>query len=92
MSGLEIAVGVAGIVSAFISGVTLFRDWRKERRERKEDAIAKIPQAYEVENSLVLGHTQVQSRYDQDFARLGRMFARGDGKLGGFCPLPCVST
>ena len=75
MSGLEIIGLVAGIVSAFSSAGTFFLDWKKKRREREQQ------QANQRLQQLVQsGGGDIQTEYDQDFRRLGQVFARGDGK------------
>ena len=76
MSGLEVVALVAGIVSAFAGSASLFREWREKRKERKSQA-----QNANLQRSLTSGGSQVQGEYDQDFARLGRRFAVGDGPL-----------
>ena len=74
MSGLEVLALLAAIVSAFTGGSELFMKWRARRRERKalkqNDAVGTI---------LRRGAPEVKAEYDRDFARLGRVFARGDG-------------
>jgi hypothetical protein len=74
MSGLEVAIGVAGavvgLVQGFQSAVDLwrsFRDWRRKRNGR------------DLEASLVRGSSEVQDTYSQDLRRLGPRFAAGDG-------------
>lgn len=73
MSGLEVVGLVAGIVSAFSGAASLYRDWRKGRRERE--------QRQENENLEAVvrqGGPDIQEEYDRDFRRLGQVFARGD--------------
>ena len=74
MSGLEVAIGVAGavgsLVQGFKSGVELwrsFRDWRRKRNGR------------DLEASLVRGSSEVHGTYSQELRRLGPRFAAGDG-------------
>jgi hypothetical protein len=76
MSGIEIVVGIAAIVSAFNGSVTLYRSWRDKRRERLENM-----QNRNLERSLTIGGTTVQGEYDKHFAKLGRQFAAGDGEF-----------
>ena len=74
MSGLEVVALVAGIVSAFTGAGTLFRNWRRDRKERR-----KQEKNQRLEQTLVKGSSDVQTTYNDDFRRLGPMFARGDG-------------
>lgn len=78
MSGLEIAASVAAIVSAFTGATNLFRSWRSSRRN-KARASSSAPRDTDVETSLVRGSQRTQQEYDADYARLGRVFAVGDG-------------
>jgi hypothetical protein len=71
MLGLE----AVGIVYAFTGATKLLIEWKTKRRERN-----KKTQNVELQASLTLGGAQVQNEYDQDFARLGRLFAVGDGR------------
>jgi hypothetical protein len=74
MSGFEVIAVVTSIIGAFNGSLTLFRDWSEKRRERREQ-------------SIVLGGSAVQTEYDSDFARLGRRFGIGDGKISKDLPL-----
>ena len=74
MSGIEVVALVAGIVSAFTGAGTLFRSWRRDRKERQRQE-----KNQHLEQALVKGSSDVQKTYDDDFRRLGPMFARGDG-------------
>ena len=74
MSGLEVVGLVAGIVSAFTGAGGLFRNWRRDRKERRLQE-----KNQRLEQTLVKGSSDVQTTYDHDFRRLGPMFARGDG-------------
>jgi hypothetical protein len=82
MSGLEVVAAVTGIISAFNGSLTIYRDWREKKRERKENA-----RNQNLELSLIRGSNSIQEEYDRDFARLGRRFAVGDGKAPYLCPL-----
>lgn len=81
LTGLEIVVGVAGIVAAFNSCVDLYKKWKDKREDR-----SKSQQNQNLERSLTIGGTSVQQEYNTHFARLGQQFAVGDGKL---FPLHC---
>ena len=74
MSGIEVVALVAGIVSAFAGAGSLFSNWRRDRKERQ-----KQEKNQQLEQALVKGSSDVQRTYDDDFRRLGPMFARGDG-------------
>ena len=74
MSGIEVVALVAGIVSAFTGAGSLFRSWRRDRKERQRQE-----KNQHLEQALVKGSSDVQKTYDDDFRRLGPMFARGDG-------------
>ena len=80
MSGIEVVALVAGIVSAYTGAATLFRKWRSDRKERRQQL-----QNERLDQSLVQGRTDVQGRYDNDFRRLGVVFARGDGSSPSAC-------
>jgi len=75
MSGIEVVAAVGAIISAVNGSVNIYRSWQEKRRERKENQ-----QNKQLEQSLVLSSSAVQSEYDQDFARLGQRFATGDGE------------
>jgi hypothetical protein len=76
MSGLKVVALVAGIVSAYSGAAQLYQNWRKERRERRRKLENK-----QLQQVVSTSGPQVQQVYDQEFRRLGRRFARGDGKL-----------
>ena len=86
MSGLEVVGLVAGIVSAYSGAAQLYQNWRNEKRERQRKL--KNEQLRQVVST---SGPQVQHVYDQDFRRLGRRFARGDGKRSamGWIKLSC---
>ena len=75
MSGLEVVGLVAGIVSAFAGAGSLFRNWRRDRKERRRQEKNR-----HLEQALIKGSSDVQKTYDDDFRRLGPVFARGDGR------------
>lgn len=72
MSGIEVVGLVCAVVPAFTGAAALLRKRKakKEDAERKRQAVGK---------SLAIGPPTVQGEYDHDFARLGLMFAKGDG-------------
>jgi hypothetical protein len=80
MSGLEIAAGIAGIASAF---VTITRAIRSTHKSRKEKKLALQANATAAENRLLTtldsGPPQINNEYDRDLARIGPAFAQGDG-------------
>jgi hypothetical protein len=75
MSGIEIAVGVAAVVTAFNGSAKLYQSWRDKRKERAKNA-----QNQNLERSLTIGATTVQKEYDGYHAKLGPEFAAGDGR------------
>lgn len=83
MSGLEVVALVAGIVSAYSGAASLFRNWRRDRKERQQQK-----KNQHLNQALVKGSSDVQKTYDDDFRRLGQLFARGDGKTS---PMPAPS-
>jgi hypothetical protein len=76
MPVLETLGAVAGAISAFNASVSLYRSWRDKRAERRANE-----QNQMLETSLTRGGTTIQQEYDNNFARLGQIFAAGDGKL-----------
>jgi len=71
MSGIEIAIGVVGAVSALIQvfkhGHALYREWKTPKTNDNLD------------RSLITGHHTVQEEYNALFLKLGARFASGDG-------------
>jgi hypothetical protein len=80
MSGIEIAAGVAGIVSALCAVGTIIK---KARRQRKEKKKALQAEAFKAEQRLLVtmdeGPPAINREYDQNLQRLGERFKRGDG-------------
>jgi hypothetical protein len=78
MSGLEIPMLIAGIVSAFTAVVNTVRNVRKKRRQSLP------PPTKAAENALITtletGPTSINNEYTRDLARLGSAFKQGDGK------------
>jgi hypothetical protein len=79
MSGLEVVVGIAGICSAFIAASNLFNSWSSKRKLKKLERLKELRR--DVRKSLSGSEPTIRGRYDEDFARLGRRFAIGDGKI-----------
>nr|OQO23409.1 hypothetical protein B0A51_11941 [Rachicladosporium sp. CCFEE 5018] len=76
MSGLEvlaIPALVASVISAFSGATSLYRAWRKDRRERLD-----MIQNEELQSLVSTSGGRVQQEYDVDFRRMGRKFAEGD--------------
>jgi len=74
MSGSEVVIAVASIMSTFQASVTLYRIWRDREKQRKM-----VSQNRALELSLSSGASIVQTEYERDFTRLGLRFAVGDG-------------
>ena len=79
MSGIEVVALVAGIVSAFGGAAELYKTWRDRRKERRENK--ENTQLHQLVQSSSL---QIRQEYDNDFRRLGKVFARGDGLFPHF--------
>lgn len=85
-SKMKVALLTAAIVSAFAGATTLLRSWRNDRQARRQARRRpRGEQAADGASSLAVvlqdGGPRVQSEYDRDFARLGEIFGRGDGKF-----------
>jgi hypothetical protein len=74
MPGLKVIGLVAGIVSAFASAASLYRDWREQKRNRMAESAN-----LRLYRLVTASGLRVQEEYDRDFGRLGQVFARGDG-------------
>lgn len=61
-------------MSAFSGAGSLFRSWRRDWKERQQQE-----ENQHLEQTLVKGSSDVQTTYDDDFRRLGPMFALGGG-------------
>ena len=68
MSGLEVVVAVANIMSGFGADLELFRRWKKKRDRR---IFGGSSSGSDIETSLDGSGALVQQEYDQDFGRLG---------------------
>lgn len=80
MSGIEIAAGVAGVISALCAVGNFIRKSRKQRKEKKKALKA---EAVKAEQQLVItmdeGPPAINKEYNQNLQRLGEQFRRGDG-------------
>jgi len=80
MSGIEIAVGVAGIVTAIVKVAQAVRKFRNERANKR----ARIDRNAETAESRLIttldnGPPQISNEYDRNLVRIGPAFSRGDG-------------
>ena len=82
MSGFEVVVGVAGIVSAVVCVFNLVKKAAASRKAKKLAIQANVQTA---ENQLVTtlqgSPHQIYEELNNDLARAGAIFARGDGTL-----------
>lgn len=78
---LAIAASVAAIISGFKDGLSLFRTWRKKRKQSKLGSETS-DKVVLVEQSLKHKPHLIKSRFDESFQKLGLAFAHGDGELG----------
>lgn len=80
MSGLEIAAGIAGIVSGFITVGRAVKAFQKSRKKKKQWLHSNAEKA---ENRLVStiddGPSRINHEYNHDIRRIGQGFAQGDG-------------
>lgn len=61
------------MVAAFGSAASLYREWRKERRERDGQEANK-----RLKSLVDYSGPEIQGEYDREFRRLGEFFSRGD--------------
>lgn len=78
MSGLEVVAAFTGILSAFVTGITLFQQWKSNRAQRRE---ARLADQERIEEAINTSGPLVRREYDRDFRRLGNAFAVGDRKF-----------
>jgi len=87
MSGLEIAVGVAGIISAFVQVAKGIYSIQEKRKKNKLAALLNA-NTDNAESRLITtlndGKAEVKSEYDNDVRRIGPSFERGDGTAPPF--------
>lgn len=80
MSSVEVTAVVASIVSAFASGMDIFRRMKARQRPKKSrktsDRLAQ--EEYRLEHSLESRPREIRAEYDRSLARLGDRFAVGD--------------
>lgn len=80
MSGLEIAAGIAGIISGFITVGRAVKAFQKSRKKKKQWLQSNAESA---ENRLICtidnGPSRVNHEYNHDLQRIGKAFAQGDG-------------
>jgi hypothetical protein len=86
MSGLEIAAGIAGIISAI---VTVSKAVKENRRRRKAKKLSIFARAQNAEAQLLTtlddGPPRINTEYNRDLARIGPEFNRGDGSSSHLC-------
>jgi len=75
MLGLEILAAIAGIVSAVNASLPTLKGWIQNIQARRNDENRRL------EDSLVRVGRDIQGEFNKDFALLGEMFAKGDGKI-----------
>jgi hypothetical protein len=78
MSGIEVVMLVAGIVSAF-AGTASYLNERKKRKAEKAQEKRRARKQLQV--TVTSAPRQIQDEYDKDFARIGPKFAFGDCKF-----------
>jgi hypothetical protein len=80
MSGVEVAAIVASILSAFGSGMDMFKRMRAKQKARKQDKQgAKLTQEeLQLQKSLSCGPQQIKAEYEKNVIRLGHRFKVGD--------------
>ena len=82
MSGLEVAACVASIISAFGTGLDVFRKIRAKRRARKlKRSQQSLQNELQIQQSLERSPLEIQAEYDRYFSSLGERFAAGDRML-----------
>jgi len=83
MSGLEIAAGVAGIISAFVTVGRAVRSLQEKRKQKKLALLQLNANTDNAESRLITtlndGQSDVKNEYDSDLRRIGPAFDRGDG-------------
>jgi hypothetical protein len=70
---------VCAIISAYTGAAALLQA-RKERKESKRKQKEELDLERSLQRSLVRSPPRLRGEYDHDFAKLGKVFARGDGK------------
>jgi hypothetical protein len=80
VEALTIAGSIAAIVSGFKDGLSLFRSWRKKRKNlmagtERNNEVALVEQSLQQQPHLI------SSRFEESLRTLGLAFAQGDGEL-----------
>jgi hypothetical protein len=78
VEALAIAGSIAPIGSGFKDGLSLFRNWRKKRKNLMAGT-GRNNEVVLVEQSLQQKPHLVSSRYEESLRTLGLAFAQGDG-------------
>ena len=81
-TGLEVLGATASIVSAFNARASLYKDWRKQCRHRKERKKSK-----ELQQIMETSGPDIQRQYEIDFRHIGMAFAGGDSIHNDRCSL-----
>ncbi len=80
MSSVEVTAVVASIVSAFASGMDIFKRMKAKQRPKKgrnkPDRLTE--EEWQLQNSLQDRPREIKAEYDRNLARLGNRFAVGD--------------
>ena len=71
---LEVAAGVAALISAFSGVSTLFRSWRHDRRANR------TREALQAAQALDAGCQGVKFEYNKGISAFGQQFETGDGE------------
>jgi hypothetical protein len=80
-------VAVSGSITAFLTGKTAFREWRKRKRqkaERKEED--------ELDQALERYPENIRQEYNRLFLVGGSPLMREDGESICPCPCPCPAV
>jgi hypothetical protein len=79
VSGIEVIAAVAAIVSAFHGGSELLKHIKARRRKSRQAQRQVLEE--KLQESLVLGEQQIDSRYAQDMRDFGDLMRVGDGEF-----------
>lgn len=77
MSGIEVVAAVSAIISAFHGGSELLK-LIKEKRRKSRQAQQQQLEEKQLQDSLVSGEQQINSRYGQDIKEFGDLMRVGD--------------
>src|ERR1700754_1111321 len=85
MAEVNVSGSVRSIISAFASGLDIFKKIRNKRR--KKNASGRATRTSDLSQdeirlnaSLRRGSRDVQKEYERNYQALGKYYARGDGK------------